>query len=235
MNGTISVLTIVSAMSRTRRLLCCAAFVAGAMILAASKLNSEEAPTFAVAPRFYDISAQTLDTALVAYIRASGLQVLYETALTAGQRSRHLKGIFLPDAALNALLLGTGLVAHRTDIDAFVITSAPASRETSGVSTVHPDGQFMTALQVGVLDALCRTPRTRPGEYKVAFELWIAPTGVVQRSSLIGSTGDAGRDRALLVALQAASIRMAPPVGLPQPLILTVGPRSPKETGDCVN
>lgn len=221
--------TIVSALGRMFRLFCCAAIVVGTMA-AVSELNAESA---LAASRDYEISAQPLDAALHAYIRASGVQVLYETALTTGRQSMVVKGNFTPDVALNVLLSGTGLRARRTDIDAFIITAAPSEQTGSSVVAVRPDGQFMTALQVGVLDALCRTSRTRPGEYKVAIELWIASTGVVQRSALVGSTGEADRDDAILSALRGVSIRVQPPAALPQPLILSIGQRTPKETGDC--
>jgi hypothetical protein len=222
--------TIISVLGRMFRLLCCAAIIVGTMMAAAGDLNAESA---LAPPRAYEISAQPLDTALNAYIRASGVQVLYETALTTGRRSMAVKGNFTPDVALNVLLSGTGLRARRTDIDAFVITAPPSGQTGSSVEAVRPDGQFMAALQVGVLDALCRTSRTRPGEYKVAIELWIASTGVVQRSALVGSTGEADRDDAILSALRGVSIRVPPPSTLPQPLILSIGQRAPKETGDC--
>ena len=233
MKGKVSVLVIAHAMMRAFRYFRRAAMVAGTIALAASALNAQEASASSATPRDYEISAQSLDVALNTYIRASGAQVLYETALTMGKRSMDVKGTFTPEVALNTLLSGTGLVAHRTDVDAFVITLAPAGIASPSASTIRPDARFMTALQIGILEALCRTSRTQPGEYKVAIELWIASTGSVQRSALVGSTGDAERDRALLSALRNTSIRMAPPAGLPQPFILTIGPRSPRETGDC--
>jgi hypothetical protein len=178
----------------------------------------------------YDIPAQALDSALAAYIKISGAQVFYENDLTSGLRSMPVKGQFPPDLALRTLLEGTGLVGRRTDIDAFIITSA--SREDPGASvTAFAWGSpFVSALQIGVLSALCRNSRTRPGNYKIAFELWIAPTGAVQRSALIGSTSDVARDAALTSALQGITVGLAPPIGMPQPIIMAVAPR---DSGDC--
>jgi len=231
MKGAALVITL--AMMRVFRCVRRAVMVAGILALAASGLNAEGASTSSVTPRDYNISAQPLDAALNAYIRVSGAQVLYETALTTGKRSMDVKGTFTQNVALSTLLSGTGLVAHYTDIDAFVITLAPAGFASPSASTMRPDARFLSALQTGVLEALCRTSQTRPGEYRVAIELWIAPAGTVQRSALVGSSGDTGRDTALLSALRGVSIRMAPPTGVPQPFILTIGPRSPRETGDC--
>jgi hypothetical protein len=178
----------------------------------------------------YDIPAQALDSALAVYIKISGAQVFYETDLTADLRSMPVKGQFPPDLALRTLLGGTGLIGRRTDIDAFIITSA--SREAPGapVTAFAWGSPFVSALQTGVLSALCRNSRTRPGNYKIAFELWIAPTGAVQHSALIGSTSDVARDAALTSALQGITVGMAPPIGMPQPVIMAIAPR---DTGDC--
>jgi hypothetical protein len=178
----------------------------------------------------YDIPAQALDSALAAYIRISGAQVFYETDLTAGLQSTPVKGQFPPDLALRALLEGTRLIGRRTDIDAFIIT--PASREDPGASvTAFAWGSpFVSALQTGVLSALCRNSKTRPGNYKIAFELWIAPTGAVQRSALVGSTSDVARDAALVSTLQGITLGLAPPIGMPQPVIMAIAPR---DSGDC--
>ena len=196
---------------------------------AAAQENSAPAATL----RVYGIPAQALDSALNAYIQASGVQVLYETALTKARRSSALDGRFASDVALDMLLAGTGLVARRIDLEAFVITQAPQRKVEPGAMTARPDARFLAALQAGVLEALCRSPQTRPGGYKVAVELWIAPNGAVQHVALVGSSSDAERDHLLRAALHSASIRMAPPAGFPQPFLLAIDRRSPQETGDC--
>jgi hypothetical protein len=215
---------------RALRACCCTAVLASAVALVAAAAKAQDSTPSIAVPRDYDIPAQPLDVALNAYIQASGAQVLYETALTKGRQSTDVKGRLTSEAALEALLSGTGLVAQRIDVDAFVITQSPTHQGPAATES-RPDGRFMTALQTGVLEALCRTALTRPGGYKVAIELWIAPTGFVQRSALIGSSGDMQRDRMLLSALRNVSIRMPPPAGFPQPFILAIGPR--RETGDC--
>lgn len=214
---------------------CHSAVLAVMMALIAGGSAAEQNAVPVANLRDYAIPAQALDAALNAYIKTSGAQVFYETLLTMGRRSSDLAGRFTPETALPILLSGTGLVAYRTDVDAFVITPSSSHQAGPAASTTRPDGRFMAALQSGVLEALCRTPVTRPGGYKIAIELWIAPSGAVQRSALIGSTGDTQRDQMLLGALRGASISMAPPAGFPQPFILAVGRRMPQETGDCSN
>lgn len=181
----------------------------------------------------FDIPAQALDQALNVFRTTAGVQIFYETALTAGRRSREVKGSFAPDRALQTLLERTGLRVRRTDVDAFAILPGRAEPDRAEAPASQPDGRFASALQNGVLDLLCRNSQTRPGRYKVALELWIAPTGAIQRSVLMASTGDVALDTALLRVLQGGSINAAPPANMPQPFILTVAPRAPSETGDC--
>jgi TonB family protein len=181
----------------------------------------------------FDIPAQALDQALNAFRSAARVHIFYETALTAGRQSRGVKGSLTPGRALQTLLGETGLLVRRTDVDAFAILPGRAERDRAQVPASHPDGGFVSALQNGVLDLLCRNSQTRPGRYKVALEFWIAPTGVIQHSALVASTGDVVLDTALLQALRGGSINTAPPAEMAQPFILTVAPRPPSETGDC--
>lgn len=181
----------------------------------------------------FDIPAQALDPALNAFRTAAGVQIFYETALTVGRKSQEVKGSLAPGRALQTLLGGTGLQVRRTDVDAFAILPGQAETDRAPAPASQPDGRFVGALQNGVLDLLCRNSQTRPGRYKVALELWIAPTGVIQRSALMASTGDVALDAALLGALRGGSIDAVPPANVAQPFILSIVPRAPSETGDC--
>jgi hypothetical protein len=205
-----------------------AAIVVAAVMLSLVVVGAQDQP--ASATKVYDIPAQPLAAALTQYILVSGAQVLYETSISAGRRSTQVKGHFTLEVALATLLGGTGLVAVRTDVDAFIIAPSPASGEASAA---RPDIGFLSALQNGVLDALCRDPRTRPGGYKVAIELWIASTGVIQHSALIGSTGDPARDDLLTATLRGAHISVSPPPNVAQPYVLAIARRPPRQTGDC--
>lgn len=198
------------------------------VLVAAATATAHEA-----VERDYDIPAQPLEAALKAYTVVSGAQLLYETALTAGRRSSEVKGRLGSDSALQALLAGSGLTGRRTDVDAFIIVPVPAEQAGGSLPVVAPDARFLGALQTGVVDALCRNPQTRPGAYRIALELWVAPSGRVQRAGLIGSTGDGVRDAALISALQSATIPLAPPSGVPQPFVLAIASRTPADTGDC--
>ncbi|WP_152535587.1 STN domain-containing protein [Bradyrhizobium sp. Ai1a-2] len=190
-------------------------------------------PTTALRSAAYDIPAQDLDAALNVYMKVSGAPVLYEAPLTSGRRSMPVKGYLAPAPALRVLLLGTGLAARRVGNDAFSIVVATAQDADAPAAPLMPSSHFGVVLQASVMRAVCRAPKTRPGSYRIALALWIGPTGNVQSSALIGSTGDEARDAALIAVLQNVTVGVGPPAGMSQPIILTIAPRPPPETGDC--
>lgn len=178
----------------------------------------------------YDIPAEDLARALNAYAAASGLQVLYESALAAGRHSVAVKGRMTPDAALAQLLTGSGLVGRRTDSDA--ITLFAERRTDVAPAPAPPDPRFLGALQGAVLGALCGANETRPGTYRAALQLWITPGGLIARAALLSSTGDVRRDAALPRQLAGAEVG-APPPGLGQPVTLVIGPRGDGARAEC--
>lgn len=84
----------------------------------------------------YDIPAQDATSALQAYAKQSGKQVLFSYDAVKGRRSPALQGEYGDEEALAKLLAGTGLVV--TSSDGTIITLAPAG---SGPST----GEFEAA------------------------------------------------------------------------------------------
>lgn len=201
-----------------------------AVAVGAPGIRARERPDSAV--RIYDIPAQPLEAALKAFIATSRMQLFYETTLTSGQWSAGVSGTLNADVALQRLLAGTGLAVRRAEKDAFFLVSTlPERTAASSPSTWNPD--FLAALQAAVVDAMCRNARTRPGDYKAALELWIGPSGAVERGMLLGSTGDAGRDAALMAVVTRATVALPPPPGTPQPIVLVVAPRPPRDSGDC--
>jgi hypothetical protein len=90
----------------------------------------------------FDIPAQSLETALEAFGGRSRLQVLYETALTAGRRSNDVNGIFTRSAALRQLLSGTGLAFTYTEDRAFTLVPIRTAAQLGldGLQMVQHDG-----------------------------------------------------------------------------------------------
>lgn len=73
--------------------------------------------------RTFDVAAGPLDSALIAYSRQSGQQVLYTSAQVAGRTSPGVRGRFGSVAALDQILTGTGLVPSQSRPGVFVLRS----------------------------------------------------------------------------------------------------------------
>ncbi len=107
---------------------------------AAAALGAFCAPMPAIAmQRSFDfnIPAQDLGPALRALARASGEQVIFEGAAVRGRRSSPVSGSLTADAALQAMLQGTGLAGSRSRRGILVVA---AGAQTSGDSATSGEG-----------------------------------------------------------------------------------------------
>ena len=177
----------------------------------------------------FDIPAQALREALFAYTKATGLGVLIDDDMTSGRRSASVRGSLTPELALKALLAGTGLDYQYIATAAFTLIPAPIVPERDS----SRDENYFRTIQSVVKSTLCSRSLTLPGGYRVVLQLWISVSGVVLRSALLSSTGNAVRDRMLPQLLDGLPLGVAPPAGLPQPVTLIILPRAPDVTQDC--
>lgn len=82
----------------------------------------------------FHIARQSLDKALAAYEKASGLHLRIEAALPAGTATRALNGMLGNVAALEQLLAGTGLGYRFVDAQTVVIIATPQQVAKAGVT-----------------------------------------------------------------------------------------------------
>lgn len=104
------------------RIACLSASIAfTALAVTPSALFAQQAIT-------YSIPAGSLDSGLTRFGAASGIQVLYSSAIANGLNTAGVKGNLPPEAALNALLANTGLTYRFTGPKSVTITNpAPGS------------------------------------------------------------------------------------------------------------
>lgn len=90
----------------------CVAALMGTTALTAAAFAAETPQQQAQAARTYSfaIPPQSLASALDAFVRATGWQVGYPSALAAGKQSAGVSGMLTAEAALASLLAGTGLI-----------------------------------------------------------------------------------------------------------------------------
>lgn len=179
----------------------------------------------------FDIPAQPLDQALYAFGTTSGFQVFYETALTAGRRSTEVKGPFDRKAALTVLLLGTNLAARAIARNTITITARDAV-SSELLRAKRASLSYYGAMQLGVLRALCRDPRTRPGHYRAVIQFWIDAQGHIAQLRLIGQSGDTELDSAIAQSIRAIAFQLPLP-DIPQPVTLLIGPNSSAQLDSC--
>jgi hypothetical protein len=176
----------------------------------------------------FNIPAQPLARALLAYGAVTGMEIFYNASLAGEQRSQRVVGAMTPEAALRMLLSGTAYIARSTGPGTFTITQAP--RETAsasaGVVSRRQFEPYFAALQRGISDALCRhtAPAATGGEQVVQF--WMSPSGVVERADVLADNGDRANDQSLATPLRGLALA-APPAGVPQPINMVIFPLLP--------
>lgn len=111
-----------------------------------------QAAPAAAATRHFDLPAASLDSALNALGRQSGLLIAFTPEQVAGHRAPALRGDYTAAQALDALLAGSGLAAQAQGENAFVLRPAPpaatAAPATAPAATAAPDATTLPTLIV---------------------------------------------------------------------------------------
>lgn len=185
----------------------------------------------------FDMPAQTLDDALREYSRVSGLSVLLD-GQSPIQKAPAVHGQMTRKQALAGLLAGSELHAFFVN-ERFIVVRAPdnsvlpessappalALNDISGIRTAQDDYRhYVVQIQQVLLNALCPSPVTRPGNYRLALQVWLDPQGRLQRVKLLGSTGSAERDAAIERRLIHLAVGTVPPERMPQPVVVLLVP-----------
>lgn len=184
----------------------------------------------------FDIPAQPLDMALTLYFRATGVQLLYDSGITADRRSSPVKGRFAPREALAMLLRGTGLIARYSRASAAVLTTA----ERDGALMAVPLGRVVVREKIrparssmvdrlayyGRLESTLQTylredSRTRRLTFTVAIALEVSDAGHISTVHVQRSSGSGRTDGLILETLSGRAV-MPPPEGVAQPLLIAL-------------
>ncbi|MDQ0008531.1 hypothetical protein J2T07_000690 [Luteibacter jiangsuensis] len=181
-------------------------------------------------PTRFDIDAQALATALRAFSETTGIAVLFDDGLVAGERSQGLHGVAAPRDALRTLLVGTGLVAHFSSMNAFTVTASSQDPADDGVAPRHEavptgdrlDERSARVVQAAVERALCAHEDTRPGGFRLAMQLWIGNDGGVTDVAALATSGDQERDDRVLATLR--SLRLPADVHRSSPVTVLLTP-----------
>lgn len=167
------------------------------------------------------------------YARAAGIEILAADSLLSGRRSAPVSGMFHPTIALRRMVATSGLDVRYMDSGA--VTLLPhqmPGRQTADLS--DPYASFSAALQFAFVQMMCAYDGDSVGTFRVAAQLWIGPTGAVEQSLLLDSTGDRDRDVAVTKRLEALRIGHARPDNLPQPATVIFAPPLSRDSRGCL-
>jgi hypothetical protein len=207
---------------------------------AAQGLSASDAQAL-MAETAFDIPAQPLDSALVAFARVSGVDVLNDNEVTAGRQTAGVRGELAPLEALEHLLAGTGLKVLIVHARAVVIVMEDTRGEPLSASAEHGpalaldtlqvrapgpqvggDGerytQYTTAVRAQIESRLRSLQDERAAQFSAVVRLWIAPDGRVVRLAWEHDGGDGAMDRAIEQQLQDTQLARPPSEAMPQPL-----------------
>jgi TonB family protein len=187
-------------------------------------------------PIDFNIPAQPLAAALNRYASLSSRPALFSSEIVAGRTSSAVLGRYAPEAALQHLLEGTGIVAEKVadgPSDAFVLKEVSAQIAIPPATPVAGDG-YSALIQAGIWQALCSNPGTAPGAYRALLRFQVNAAGGIQAAQLLGSTGNSRRDATLLESVRQVRIDLAPPPDVvQQPLTMIILPGDPHAGPHC--
>lgn len=192
----------------------------------------------------FNIPAQPLNAALNQYADTTGQPALFPSDLVHARTSTPVHGLHSAEGALRILLQGTGLMADKRSSglgqtfilkEAGAAAAAPASAVARhGLAELFREDGYAGLVQMRIWQALCSDARTRPGNYTSLLQFYLEPDGRIGAVRLLGSSGDARRDAALLHTLRAVHIGRLPPAAIArQRLTMLVAPNAPDVGPQC--
>lgn len=198
----------------------------------------------------FDMPSEPLAEAVDRYAHVTGQSVMAQAQLLSGRVSAPLNGDFAAHEALRRLFAGTGLEVSftgeqeavvlpsqlpalaRDDRAAAALSAIPAS-EIDGVMQSGDFREYSAMVQTRLTEALCASPQTRPGNYRLVAQLRIGADGAVVASKLVTATGVPARDAAIARVLRELKLDAAPPASLAEPLTVLLRPAGSGVETDC--
>lgn len=181
----------------------------------------------------FDIGSVPLLSALQQYATLTRHPTLFRSELVADRTSTAIRGVYSAEAALHLILKGSGLIAEEFNSGgshAFILKAAPDNPADKGAQRW---AAYSRLLQQHVWQRLCRSANAAPGQYRALLRFRVDAVGQIRQPALLASTGDAGRDKAVLGVLQQTKMDLAPPADLPQPLTMLIVPNDAEASARC--
>lgn len=188
----------------------------------------------------FNIPAQPLRAALIAYAAVVGTQILYDARTAQGRRSHAVVGLFSAETALRLLISGTDLTILASGGDSVLVPVSDLRNragEAGGGTTLVLDTLYVDVppgseqrrdyadygqrVRAQLLHAITSDPRTAKRIYTLRLGITIAANGAVGIARLTRAEGTAGVIDALQRVIRGIVLDR-PPAGMPQPIYLTI-------------
>lgn len=158
---------------------------------------------------------------------------VFDAVLVQGRWSSPVAGSYTPREALGRMLESTGLhpqSAGAGQREAFVILPDPPSSGAAprGEPSAPPASpglvfrRYDGLAQTRIRETFCADPRLARGDYRAAVQFGIDPAGRIVEAWLLHTTGDGGRDAAIIAALHGVRLDRPPPAHMEQPITLVI-------------
>lgn len=222
---------------------CRALLAAAALAALFAPAASAATPPGSTQERGYDLAAQDLEAALLAFGRTSGIDIVYDSAILRGLRSAPLKGRFAPPIAVATLLRGSPLVHRFTSATAVLIVRAGADRPsgsnpdisaplgraqltlnrlrvTAGLIIGKPPVDYRPFGQIvqGTIMRRLQDSPVQARRFQARLAVRIDDQGMIRPLGMQAGSGDAQLDKELLRILNGLALPEVPPAGMPQPI-----------------
>jgi TonB family protein len=188
------------------------------------------------APFEFDIPSQPLSTALDRFAGTTHLSIVIPSDMVRDRISARVRGRMTADDALQQLLAGTGLEPERQAMPggtAYILKPAAVPVPRVGRAALIDRPAYAGMVQSRIWQALCDDARTAPGDYRLVFEFRLDPAGHVDDPHLYTSTGDTGRDAAVLRALRRVQVDPPPAELASQSMIMSLLPDGQADAPRC--
>lgn len=202
----------------------------------------------------FNLPAQPLPAALQSFVSVTELSVLVQNSLIEQRTSSPVQGDYSSREALQRMLAGTGLTVRFPSENAVAIvplrgadpratssvTPAPsemiAVTDIAGVFAAGADYRsYVSLVQQELREALCVSPQTRPGNYRLLVQFHITASGTLTAERVLDSTGDSARDAAIARTLRNVVFDLPPPAEMPQPVTILFRPQGGGINTDCTS
>lgn len=183
----------------------------------------------------FDIPAQSLGTALLAFSTVTGFELVYDSRLIGSSTSSGVRGQLFAEDAVAQMLQGSGLHARKIGAGTITISRDPESTQDAPRRRPErdPHAAYFAAIQESLNEAFCDGGIARVSGERLVMRFRVKPTGEIAQLELLDLSDRNRPPPAIAEALSRLTFKKPPPADLPQPLMVLIRPTAGAEDLRC--